>query len=158
VLVVACPCAFILASPTAMVAALSAAARLGILIKNVGDIELAARINAFVFDKTGTLTTGPRRQPPRALRRPNRPNCSAWPPPPNATAIIPPPGPSANSPPKPASRSPSRRTSPRRPDAAFRREVDGAEITIGRAQWLRDNEVAGDFTASVDLNETEGSA
>src|SRR5205814_1805539 len=38
VLVVACPCAFILATPTAMVAALSAAARLGILIKNVGDI------------------------------------------------------------------------------------------------------------------------
>src|SRR5688572_31360449 len=58
VLVVACPCAFILATPTAMVAALSSAARLGILIKNVGDIELAARINAFIFDKTGTLTTG----------------------------------------------------------------------------------------------------
>ena len=58
VIVVSCPCAFILATPTAMVAALSAAARLGILIKNVGDIELAARINAFVFDKTGTLTTG----------------------------------------------------------------------------------------------------
>src|SRR2546429_4864996 len=56
--ILACPCAFILASPTAMVAALSAAARLGILIKNVGDIELAARINAFIFDKTGTLTTG----------------------------------------------------------------------------------------------------
>ena len=58
VFIVACPCAFILATPSAMVAALSAAARLGILIKNVGDIELAARINAFVFDKTGTLTTG----------------------------------------------------------------------------------------------------
>src|SRR5579872_3107821 len=58
VFVVSCPCAFILATPTAMVAALSAAARLGILIKNVADIELAARINAFVFDKTGTLTTG----------------------------------------------------------------------------------------------------
>src|SRR5438445_2902440 len=58
VLVVSCPCAFILATPTAMVAALSAAARLGILIKNVGDIESAAKINAFVFDKTGTLTTG----------------------------------------------------------------------------------------------------
>src|ERR1041385_8470010 len=56
VLVVACPCAFILATPTAMVAALSSAARLGILIKNVADIELAAKINAFVFDKTGTLT------------------------------------------------------------------------------------------------------
>ena len=53
-----CPCAFILATPTAMVAALSAAARLGILIKNVADIELAAKINAFIFDKTGTLTTG----------------------------------------------------------------------------------------------------
>src|SRR5437867_8208532 len=58
VFIVSCPCAFILATPTAMVAALSAAARLGILIKNVGDIETAARINAFVFDKTGTLTTG----------------------------------------------------------------------------------------------------
>src|SRR5207244_4266331 len=58
VFIVACPCAFIIATPSAMVAALSAAARLGILIKNVGDIELAARINAFVFDKTGTLTTG----------------------------------------------------------------------------------------------------
>ena len=31
---------------------------MGILIKNVADIELAAKINAFVFDKTGTLTTG----------------------------------------------------------------------------------------------------
>src|SRR5688572_7399524 len=58
VFIVACPCAFVLASPTAMVAALSAAARLGILIKNVADIELAAKINAFVFDKTGTLTSG----------------------------------------------------------------------------------------------------
>ena len=58
VFIVSCPCAFILATPTAMVAALSAAARLGILIKNVADIELAAKINAFVFDKTGTLTTG----------------------------------------------------------------------------------------------------
>ena len=58
VIIFSCPCAFILATPTAMVAALSAAARLGILIKNVADIELAAKINAFVFDKTGTLTTG----------------------------------------------------------------------------------------------------
>jgi Zn2+/Cd2+-exporting ATPase len=58
ILVVACPCAFILATPTAMVAALAAAARLGILVKNVGDMEQAARLNAFVFDKTGTLTTG----------------------------------------------------------------------------------------------------
>ncbi len=57
-LVVSCPCALILATPTAMVAALSAAARLGILIKNVSLLEIAGRITAVVFDKTGTLTTG----------------------------------------------------------------------------------------------------
>ncbi len=57
-LVIACPCAVILATPTAMVAALSSAARLGVLVKNVADLESAAKINAFVFDKTGTLTTG----------------------------------------------------------------------------------------------------
>jgi len=57
-LVVSCPCALILATPTAMVAALSAAARLGLLVKDVADFEAASRITAFVFDKTGTLTTG----------------------------------------------------------------------------------------------------
>jgi Cd2+/Zn2+-exporting ATPase len=57
-LVVVCPCAFILATPTAMVAALSASERLGILIKNVQDLETTGRVNAVVFDKTGTLTTG----------------------------------------------------------------------------------------------------
>jgi len=57
-LVVACPCALILATPTAMVAALSCAARLGILIKNVADLEHARNLTAAVFDKTGTLTTG----------------------------------------------------------------------------------------------------
>ena len=57
-LVLSCPCALILAPPTAMVAALSAAARHGILIKNVGDLETAANLQAVIFDKTGTLTTG----------------------------------------------------------------------------------------------------
>ncbi len=57
-LVTACPCALILATPSAMVAALSAAARMGILVKDVADLEAAARLTAFVFDKTGTLTTG----------------------------------------------------------------------------------------------------
>jgi Cd2+/Zn2+-exporting ATPase len=58
ILVVACPCALVLATPTAMVAALSAAARLGILIKNVVNLEYARTLTAIVFDKTGTLTTG----------------------------------------------------------------------------------------------------
>ena len=57
-LVVACPCALVLAVPTAMVAALSCAARLGILIKDVSMLEIAKELTAFVFDKTGTLTTG----------------------------------------------------------------------------------------------------
>jgi Cd2+/Zn2+-exporting ATPase len=58
ILIISCPCALILATPTAMVAALSASARLGVLVKNVSDLELASRCTAMVFDKTGTLTTG----------------------------------------------------------------------------------------------------
>ena len=57
-MVIACPCAVVLATPTAVVAAVAAAARLGILIKNMSHLELAAHITAFVFDKTGTLTDG----------------------------------------------------------------------------------------------------
>jgi len=57
-LVVACPCALVLATPTAMVAALSCAARLGILVKNVITLEGARNLSAVMFDKTGTLTTG----------------------------------------------------------------------------------------------------
>ena len=57
-LIVACPCALVLATPTAMVAAISCAARLGILIKNVVHLEYARKLSAIVFDKTGTLTTG----------------------------------------------------------------------------------------------------
>jgi len=58
ILVVSCPCALILATPTAMVAAISASARLGVLIKNVADLEVAGKMTAMVFDKTGTITTG----------------------------------------------------------------------------------------------------
>ena len=57
-LVVACPCALVLATPTAMVAALSCAARLKIFIKNVIHLESARNLTAMVLDKTGTLTTG----------------------------------------------------------------------------------------------------
>ena len=57
-LIIACPCALVLATPTAMVAALSCAARFGVLIKNVVQLEFARTLTAVVFDKTGTLTTG----------------------------------------------------------------------------------------------------
>ena len=57
-ILVCVPSAFILATPTAMVAALSCAARVGILVKNVSDLEAAGKLTAICFDKTGTLTTG----------------------------------------------------------------------------------------------------
>ncbi len=57
-LVFACPCALVLATPTAMVAALAAAARSGILVRHVAHLEAVGRTDAVVFDKTGTLTAG----------------------------------------------------------------------------------------------------
>jgi Zn2+/Cd2+-exporting ATPase len=157
VLVVACPCAFILASPTAMVAALSAAARLGILIKNVGDIEAAARINAFVFDKTGTLTTGQlavsrlapigELKPAELLRLAASAERYSNHPTAKALAQL---ADEAGVPllePKDFSETAGR---------GIRARVDGEEVFIGRAQWLKDNGVTEDFMGSVDLNETEG--
>ncbi len=58
VLVVTCPGALLLASPTAMVAAFAAAARLGIMIKSTAVFDTAAGIDTVVLDKTGTITTG----------------------------------------------------------------------------------------------------
>ena len=58
VLVMSVPAAFVIATPSAVIAAIAAASRLGILIKDVSYIEQAARIGAIIFDKTGTLTEG----------------------------------------------------------------------------------------------------
>jgi Zn2+/Cd2+-exporting ATPase len=157
VLVVACPCAFILATPTAMVAALSSAARLGILIKNVGDIELAARINAFIFDKTGTLTTGKlavsRLAPVEGVtaaellyisasaeKYSNHPTAKALQDVSNDAGV-------SLAEPQNFSETAGR---------GIRAGVDGQDILVGRAQWLKDNGIQEDINKSVDLNETEG--
>jgi Cu+-exporting ATPase len=58
VLVVACPCALILATPAAIIAALGRLAGTGILIKGGSALERLAAVTAFAFDKTGTLTEG----------------------------------------------------------------------------------------------------
>lgn len=157
VIVVSCPVAFVLATPTAMVAALSAAARLGILIKKVSDIELAARINAFIFDKTGTITTGQLAvsrlapcngvQPAELLRLAASAEKYSNHPAARALAQL---AEEAGVPltePKNFSESAGR---------GIRAEVDGAVIVVGRPQWLRDNGVTDHLEASVDLHEAEG--
>jgi len=157
VFVVSCPCAFILATPTAMVAALSAAARLGILIKNVADIEAAAKINAFIFDKTGTLTTGQlavSRLAPLGETKPAEllllaASAEKYSNHPTAKALANLAG-EAGVPlaePKDFTETVGR---------GVKAHINGAAVLVGRAQWLIDNGIPAGFEKSVDVNDAEG--
>ncbi|ADN35298.1 heavy metal translocating P-type ATPase [Methanolacinia petrolearia DSM 11571] len=58
ILIVACPCALLLSTPSAVISAIGAGARRGILVKSGLYLEEAGKIDSVIFDKTGTLTSG----------------------------------------------------------------------------------------------------
>ena len=148
---------------------MATASRLGILIKQVSDIELAARINAFVFDKTGTITTGTlevsRLAPVEGVKPAELLLATAtaeqFSNHPTARAIM-----ALAKKAELNLQDPQdfNETAGKGVRAVIKQTVeeDGkeheeeVEVLVGREIWLEENEVSGDLKGSVDLDETEG--
>ena len=140
-----------------MVAAVATASRLGIMIKQVSDIELAARINAFIFDKTGTITTGTlkvsRLSPVEGVKPAEllllTASAEQYSNHPTAKAIM-----------ALAQEAGVDLVEPKdfgeTAGKGVSAEVDGAKVLVGRQVWLEENEVSGDIAGSVDLDEAQG--
>jgi len=157
VFIVSSPVAFILATPTAMVAAVATASRLGIMIKQVSDIELAARINAFIFDKTGTITTGTLKVSRLAPVEGVKPaellfltaSAEQYSNHPTAKAIM--------------TLAKEAEVTLEEPEdftevagLGVKAKVDGQSILVGRQVLLEENNVEGDIADAVDIDETQG--
>ena len=157
VFIVSSPVAFILATPTAMVAAVATASRLGIMIKQVSDIELAARINAFIFDKTGTITTGTLKVSRLAPVDGVKPaellaltaSAEKYSNHPTAKAIL-----------TLANEAGVELIEPKdfieTAGKGVTASLDGQSVLVGRQIWLEENNIEGNISQSIDLDETEG--
>ncbi|MBN1270018.1 MAG: cation-translocating P-type ATPase, partial [Kiritimatiellae bacterium] len=132
-------------------------ARLGVLVKDVADLEAASRINAFVFDKTGTLTTGRlgvARLAPREGVSPSAllnaaANAEQYSNHPAARALV-----------ALATETGLALTEPsdfhEEPGQGIRASVDGKPVVCGRAGWLRANGVADPLLDEADAGQAEG--
>ena len=140
-----------------LVAAVATASRLGIMIKQVSDIELAARINAFIFDKTGTITTGTLKVSRLAPVEGVKPaelllltaSAEQYSNHPTAKAIM-----------SLATEAGVDLVEPKDfseiAGKGVKAQVNGQSVLVGRQVWLEENEIEGDIVGSVDLDETQG--